>query len=291
MEFIHFLQASPLASMFIAGMFGLCIGSFLNVVIYRLPIMMQQDWRNQCVEFLELSKEKEKGSDEPYNLVIPRSRCPGCNHLIRSWENIPVISYLFLKGKCKNCGTGISIRYPFIEVITAVLSVFVIWYFGFTWQAAAALLFTWSMVCLTFIDFDHQLLPDSISLPLLWLGIICNMFGLFTTLENSIIGAIAGYLSLWTFANLFKIITKKEGMGHGDFKLFALLGAWLGWQLLPFIILASSLVGAIIGISLILIFGHERSKPIPFGPYIAIAGWIAMFWGNDITQLYLTFIR
>lgn len=271
---------------------GLLVGSFLNVVIYRLPKMMERDWQHQCREFLAndsniaaLPEPSEK--QDAFNLMVPASRCPSCGHKIRAWENIPVISYAFLGGKCSNCKTTISIRYPIIELATGILSIVAVAYFGVSWNGLAALLFTWSLIALTMIDLDTYLLPDDITLPLLWLGLIINSFGMFTDLPSALWGAVAGYLSLWMVYQLFKLVTGKEGMGFGDFKLLAALGAWMGWQMLPQIILLSSLVGAVIGITMIVVRGRDKNIPIPFGPYLAIAGWIAFIWGDTINQTYL----
>lgn len=292
MTFISTLQAYPFFGLACASTLGLLVGSFLNVAIYRLPKMMERDWQNQCREFLvsdgnvaTLASDEKK--TEPFNLMVPASACPHCGHKIRAWENIPVFSYLFLKGKCSSCKSSISVRYPTIELITGLLSAVVIYYVGINWNGLAALVFTWSLVALTMIDIDTYLLPDDITLPLLWLGLIVNSFGAFTDLPGALWGAVAGYLSLWSIYKLFKLLTGKEGMGYGDFKLLAALGAWMGWQMLPQIILLSSLVGAVIGISMILIRGRDKNIPIPFGPYLAIAGWIAFIWGDTINQSYL----
>lgn len=263
---------------------GLLIGSFLNVVVYRLPKMMQRDWREQAREILELPAEPLRTT---FNLVLPNSSCPHCSHEIKAWENIPVISYLFLRGKCSSCKAPISIRYPLVELGCGLLSAFIAWHFGFSWQAGAMLLLTWGLLAMSLIDVDHQLLPDSLVLPLLWLGLIANSFGLFTSLEDALWGAIAGYLSLWSVYWLFKLVTGKEGMGYGDFKLLAMLGAWGGWQVLPLTILLSSLVGAVLGLIMLRLRNAEASTPIPFGPYLAIAGWIALIWGEQITSSYL----
>ena len=264
---------------------GLIIGSFLNVVIFRTPKMLEQEWKSQCCELLEI-----EGKGEPkVTLSTPNSTCPKCDHEIKPWENIPVISYLFLRGKCASCKTSISLRYPIIELVTGVLSVAVICVLGANWAGLTALLLTWVLIALTMIDFDTQLLPDNMTLPLIWLGLIVNAYGVFVPLETALWGAVAGYLSLWSVYHLFKLITGKEGMGFGDFKLLAALGAWMGWQLLPVIILLSSLVGAVVGITLIVTMGKDKNIPIPFGPYLAAAGWIALLWGNDITQAYLQF--
>ena len=264
--------------------FGLSVGSFLNVVIYRLPIMLENEWRSDCKNFLELEADK---TTEPFNLSKPDSSCPACGHKIRAWENIPVLSYLLLRGKCSSCGIHISAQYPIIETVTAVLSVLIAIKFGVSAETFFGLIFTWALIALTMIDAKTQLLPDNITLPLLWLGILVNTSNLYTTLETSVFGAVIGYLILWSIYKLFKLITGKEGMGYGDFKLLAALGAWMGWMLLPQIILLSSLVGAVIGVSMIVFKKHNRSTPIPFGPYLAIAGWIAFMWGNDINQLWL----
>lgn len=292
MDFFSIWQAFPNFSLICVLVLGLLVGSFLNVVIFRLPKMMERDWQEQCRDFIATNGDitnlpTQDASGEPFNLMVPRSRCPSCGHQIRAWENIPVISYLALGGKCSACKTKISARYPIIELTTGLLSVAAIYYVGFSWQGLAALVFTWSLIALTMIDFDTYLLPDDITLPLLWLGLIVNSFGGFTDLPSALWGAIAGYLSLWSVYKVFKLLTGKEGMGYGDFKLLAALGAWMGWQMLPQIILLSSLVGAVIGISLILIRGRDKNIPIPFGPYLAIAGWIAFIWGDAINQSYL----
>lgn len=260
------------------------IGSFLNVVIYRLPVMMNRNWRRECREFLQLEPEPETAT---FNLMLPASRCPHCQVKIKPYQNIPVLSYLLLGGKCSHCKTHIAKRYPLIEAFTGVCSALVAWRFGYSIELLFALLLTWNLIVLSFIDIDHQLLPDTITLPLLWLGLFISLFAIFTDTSSSIIGAIAGYLTLWTVFQLFKLITGKEGMGFGDFKLLALFGAWLGWQFLPMIILLSSLVGAIIGIAMVVFANHNRSTPIPFGPYLAAAGWLALLWGDQINQLYL----
>ncbi len=287
MSLFQLLQSNPSFLYFATILLGLAVGSFLNVVIYRLPVMLEREWKAQCEELLN---DKEAPDDEKtFNLITPRSRCPKCDHLITALENIPVISYLLQKGKCTECGTKISPRYPIIETLTAILSLVVVWKFGFSWQAGAGLVLTWSLIALTFIDLDTFLLPDNITLPFLWLGVLISFWGIFVNLNTSVIGAIAGYLSLWLVYWAFKLLLKKEGMGYGDFKLLAMLGAWLGWQSLPLIIILSSLVGAVVGIAMILFKGHDKNKPIPFGPYLATAGWIALIWGNDITRAYLQF--
>ncbi len=284
MNFIDYLQGNPLVFLLYTGLLGLMVGSFLNVVIHRLPIMLEQEWQAQCRELLQ---QPEEPRPPPVTLSRPRSRCPHCGHQIRAIENIPIVSYLFLRGRCAGCGSAIAIRYPLIEALTALLSLAVAWHFGVTLQTAAALLLTWALIALSMIDFDHKLLPDTITLPFIWLGLLLSLWGTFTTPESAIIGAAAGYLSLWSVFQLFKLITGKEGMGFGDFKLLALFGAWLGWQYLPQIIMLSSLVGAVVGIALILLRGRDRNIPIPFGPYLAIAGWISLLWGDPINQAYL----
>jgi leader peptidase (prepilin peptidase)/N-methyltransferase len=285
---LHILLTNPYLLITLAGLIGLMVGSFLNVVIYRLPVMMQQNWRKECTEYLQLDTIETDTQQEPFNLSLPLSRCPHCKTPIKPYQNIPVISYLFLKGRCATCSQPISLRYPLIEAFTALTSAIVAWHFGYSPQTVFALVLTWSLIALSFIDIDHQLLPDNITLPVLWLGLLLSLFGFFTDTHASIIGAIAGYTSLWSVFHLFKLATGKEGMGFGDFKLLALFGAWLGWQYLPVIILLSSLVGAIIGVSLIIFAKRDHTIPIPFGPYLAVAGWLALLWGNDINQFYLT---
>ena len=271
-----------------AGLLGLCVGSFLNVVIHRLPKMMEQDWQTKCAE---LRGESPPDQGEALSLAKPRSRCPNCGHQITALENIPLVSYLLiLKGKCSGCGTRISPRYPITELLTGLLSAFAAWHFGPSIQTVGALALLWALIALSAIDLDTQLLPDSITLPLLWLGLAFNLWTTFADLPTAVIGAMAGYLSLWSVFWLFKLATGKEGMGYGDFKLLAALGAWLGWQMLPAIILLSSVVGAVVGIALIVAARHGRNVPIPFGPYLAAAGVIALFWGQRITQGYLGLI-
>jgi leader peptidase (prepilin peptidase)/N-methyltransferase len=288
MQQLGILLNSPCLVAALAGVIGLLVGSFLNVVIYRLPIMMQRNWRKECTEYLQLGSPETQTREEPFNLIFPLSRCPNCNTPIKPYQNIPVISYLFLKGKCATCSNPISSRYPLIEIFTAITSAIVAWHFGYTPQTVFALVLTWSLITLSVIDIDHQLLPDSITLPVLWMGMGLSLFNLFADTHASVIGAIAGYTILWLVYHLFKLATGKEGMGYGDFKLLALFGAWLGWQYLPVIILLSSLVGAITGLSMIIVVKRDHNIPIPFGPYLAAAGWIALLWGNDINQLYLS---
>ncbi|PPD02777.1 MAG: prepilin peptidase [Methylobacter sp.] len=280
-----FFSAYPYAFPGLAAVLGLMVGSFLNVVIYRLPVMMHRNWRQECANYLKI--EQAADAEEALNLVFPLSRCPSCKTPIKPYQNIPVVSYLLLKGRCASCQTRISPRYPAIEALTAVLSVIVACHFGYSVQTVFALGLTWALVALSFIDIDHQLLPDSITLPALWVGLLLSLAGVFTDSHDSIIGAAAGYLCLWSVYQLFKLATGKEGMGYGDFKLLALFGAWLGWQMLPVIVLLSSLVGAVIGITQIVLGKRDRNVPIPFGPYLAIAGWLAMLWGSKLNQFYL----
>ena len=280
---IEFLAGSMPAFITVISILGLLVGSFLNVVIHRLPLIMHREWQQQCHELIGSTPPES----EPLTLSTPRSRCPHCGHAITALENIPVLSYLFLRGRCRGCQAGISVRYPLIEALTGLMSAMVAWHFGFSWACLGALLLTWALIALTFIDVDEQLLPDSITLPLIWMGLFFNLFGSFTTLQSAVIGALAGYLSLWLVFHAFRLATGKEGMGFGDFKLLAALGAWLGWQFLPVIILLSSLVGAVVGISLIVLRQHQRSQPIPFGPYLAAAGWLALVWGEAINNTYL----
>lgn len=284
MSVLDLLASSPLAFVVCALVLGLLVGSFLNVVVYRLPKMMLQDWKAQAREVLELPAEPKP---ETFNLLLPHSRCPHCAHRIRTWENLPVVSYLFLGGKCSSCKAPISKRYPLVELVCGLLSAFVAWHFGFGWQAAGVLVLSWGLLSMSLIDADHQLLPDVIVLPLLWLGLIVNAFGLFASLTDALWGAVFGYLVLWAVFWLFKLVTGKEGMGYGDFKLLAMLGAWGGWQILPLTILLSSFVGAVLGLILLRLRNVETSTPIPFGPYLAIAGWIALLWGDQITTSYL----
>ena len=260
------------------------------MVIYRLPIILERGWKQECEEFLAADEpEKTKSIEESprFDLSKPDSHCPHCNHAIAAWENIPVISFAILGGKCRSCKAAISFRYPVVELLTGVLSLAVAMHFGFSEQAAAALILTWSLIVLSLIDYDTQLLPDVITLPVLWLGLILSLWNVFVDPATSIIGAVCGYMALWLVFQTFKLVTGKEGMGFGDFKLLALFGAWLGWQLLPAIILLSSLAGAVIGISLIILKKHNKDKPIPYGPYLAIAGWIALMWGEQINEVYL----
>jgi leader peptidase (prepilin peptidase)/N-methyltransferase len=284
--FLTFIQENTWAFLLLIIFLGLSIGSFLNVVIFRLPKMLERQWHHDCQE---LQGEAADIDQKPFNLNHPPSHCPACGHRIRPWENIPILSWLLLRGRCSNCGNPISLRYPIVEALTAVFSLAVAWQFGVSWETVAALLLTWSLIALSLIDFDVQLLPDSITLPFLWLGLLLSLFGLFSDPRSAIIGAALGYLSLWSVYQLFKRLTGKEGMGYGDFKLLAMLGAWLGWQYLPQIIMLSALVGAVVGVALILLRGHDKNIPIPFGPYLAVAGWVSLLWGDAINQAYLSY--
>ena len=287
MDVLIYLTTDLLTTSIIAGMFGLVVGSFLNVVIYRLPLMMERQARAECAEWLgQLPPDHDQSS--PFDLVHPRSHCPQCKHQLTVLENIPLLSYLWQRGRCTACHQPISIRYPLTEVLSAIFAILTAWHFGFGWPLLGALLLTWALLAASIIDIDHQLLPDSITLQFLWVGIFCNLFHFYTDLPSSVIGAIAGYLSLWTIYWLFKLLTGKEGMGYGDFKLLALLGAWMGWQYLLTTVLLSSLVGAVVGIGLILVHGYDKNHPLPFGPYLAAAGWLNFLWGPSITQTLTT---
>ncbi len=295
MAILQLLQQSPTTLTTICFVLGLLVGSFLNVVIYRLPLMLQRDWRQQCCEFLEIEDPQPAEEKNPLlrtdlSLAKPASHCPQCKHTIRAWENIPLISYALLAGKCASCKVKIPIRYPAVELATGLFSALVAVNFGATWLALALLLFVWALIALTMIDFDHQLLPDDITLPLLWLGLAVNTQDLGTgvTTQEAVLGAVVGYLSLWSFYWVFKLATGKDGMGYGDFKLLAALGAWMGWQALLPIIILSSLVGATFGIASILLMGRDRSAPMPFGPFLAGAGLIMMIWCNQIYSFYMT---
>jgi leader peptidase (prepilin peptidase)/N-methyltransferase len=287
-QFIFQFEQYPALYLGTLFVFGALIGSFLNVVIYRLPVMMQRDWRNDCLEFLEQPAAAE---EESFNLSVPRSRCGNCGHKITALENIPIISYLILGGKCRSCKSRISPQYPLVELFTALISVMIGWHFGVSLQALAALLLSWCLIAASGIDIGHKLLPDSITLPLLWLGVLLSLFDIFVSLEDSVIGVMVGYMSLWTVFMLFKLVTGKEGMGYGDFKLLAMLGAWLGWQPLFVVILTSSLVGAVVGISMILIKKTGRDTQIPFGPYLAAAGWMTLLWGDQLMLFYTNLLQ
>ncbi|WP_421280784.1 prepilin peptidase [Aeromonas taiwanensis] len=285
---IELAQGLPWLYLSLIFLFSLMVGSFLNVVIHRLPIMMERDWRAEYRDYFD--EDESISANERYNLMVPRSACPHCGHVITAIENIPLLSWLWLRGRCRECQAPISARYPLVELLTALLSVAVAATLTPGWGVLAALLLTWSLVALTFIDLDKMLLPDQITLPLLWGGLLFNLLGGFVPLVDAVLGAMAGYLVLWSLYWSFKLLTGKEGMGYGDFKLLAALGAWLGWQALPIILLLSSLVGAVIGITLIALRKHHQGNPIPFGPYLAIAGWIALLWGDKITRWYLELV-
>jgi len=280
------LTQHPALTLTAAAMVGLAVGSFLNVVAHRLPRMLEHGWRSQCAELLGA----EPGAAPPaerFDLLFPPSHCPRCGHRIRPAENVPVLSYLMLGGRCSACAARISLRYPVVELLTSVLSLVVIMRLGPGWTGLAALGMTWTLIALTLVDLDHQLLPDAITLPLVWAGLLLSLGPLFTDPRSAILGAVIGYMSLWTLFHGFRLLTGKEGMGHGDFKLLAAFGAWLGWQYLPQILLISTLAGALSGIGMVLLRGQDRRQPIPFGPYLAAAGWIALLWGGAINQGYL----
>jgi len=284
------LQSSPWLFYSSVLLFGLCVGSFLNVVAYRLPLMMERDWKLECHDFLELEPPVFEDDLKTFNLATPASACPVCGHRIRMWENIPVISYLFLRGKCSSCSTKISVQYPVVELITGITSLLAAHTFGVSIQTVAALFFTWVLIALTLIDLKKQLLPDNITMLLLWLGILLSLFDVFTDVTSSVIGAMAGYMILWSVYQLFKLLTKKEGMGFGDFKLLGALGAWAGFSYLPQMILVSSVIGTVAGVTMLIIGKTKQQQPIPFGPYLAVAGWIALLWGETINTAYLSFL-
>ena len=288
MTTIDLFQEQPEIYLGLAAVLGVIVGSFLNVVILRLPVMMERQWRRQCAEFDEQpSSTTTTEEEERFDLSHPASHCPGCGHKIRFWENIPILSYLLLRRRCSECGMRIPGRYPLVESLTAILTVVVAWHYGPGIQALAAAVLTWTLIALSVIDADHQLLPDSITLPTLWLGLGLSLFGIFTNTHDAIIGAIAGYLSLWLVFQSFRLLTGKEGMGYGDFKLLAMLGAWIGWQGLFSIVLTSSLLGALVGVSIVAFIGRDRQIPIPFGPYLSLAGWITLLWGQQMRDAYL----
>ena len=288
MTFAEFFASHVVLLLVYAGLIGLVVGSFLNVVIYRMPLMMERDWRAQCHEFLELpAPEQQPASPAFFNLATPPSHCPHCKHRIGASENIPLLSYLWQRGKCRHCKAPISWRYPGLEAITGVLSVVVVSHYGYSWLTLALLVFTWTLIALTMIDVDHQLLPDDLTIPLLWLGLLVNAAGGLAPLRDAVLGAAGGYLVLWSVYWSFKLLTGKEGMGYGDFKLLGALGAWLGWQAIPEILLLSSIVGSIVGLSLIVLKGRDKEVPMPFGPYLASAGFIALLWGDALSgQLF-----
>ncbi len=303
MEFFQLLEQQPSLFYILITILGLLVGSFLNVVIYRYPIMLKQQWKSECTEYLSqeeessaLEQEQEQTQDkqhkaERFDLIYPHSRCPNCQHKITALENIPVISWLFLRGKCSDCKNKISIRYPLVEFFTACLSLLIAYKFGYGYTTLCLLGLTWSLICLSLIDFDTQFLPDDITLPLLWAGLLASLLNLIpVSITDSIVGVMAGYLTLWSVYKLFKLVTGKEGMGYGDFKLLAALGAWLGWQMLPIVIFLSAFVGAIVGVSMMLFLGRDKNIPIPFGPYLATAGFLALTFGQEINTYYLSVI-
>jgi leader peptidase (prepilin peptidase) / N-methyltransferase len=308
MPTIELLATSPALFIGVCLVLGLLVGSFLNVVIYRLPLMLERQWREQCAEISATPAPRSAaegamaatgapapaGQSERFNLIVPRSACPSCRAPITALQNIPLLSFLLLRGRCASCGAPISARYPLVEALTGVLSALVAWKFGFAWPTLAALLLTWFLIALTFIDIDHQLLPDSLTLPLLWLGLLLSLWSsqagaaaVPVDTRSSLIGAIAGYVSLWSVYHLFRLLTGKEGMGYGDFKLLAALGAWLGWQMLLPTILMAALVGAVVGLGLIALRRQDRSAPIPFGPFLAGAGWLVLMFGRPLVASYL----
>jgi len=281
MDIISTFQNNTAFFISTVAVFGLVVGSFLNVVIYRLPKMLENNWRSECAELFECP---QIANTEKFNLSHPNSHCPHCKNPIRWYQNIPVFSYLFQHGKCAHCQTAISMRYPIVEIVSALLAVSVAWQFGVSWAFVGALIFSWILLVLSLIDFDTQLLPDNLTFPLLWLGLLFNLYGVYTDLNNAVMGAMVGYLSLWSVYWIFKLLTGKEGMGYGDFKLFAAFGAWFGLKMLLPILLLSSLVGAVIGIAMMVVLGHDKNIPIPFGPYLAGAGLIALFFGQSILK-------
>lgn len=291
---IELLQSYPALLLGLAFILGLIVGSFLNVVILRLPVMLKRDWRKQCLEYLQPANPPVLPSEAqgPFSLNYPRSHCPHCLARLRVIDTIPLLSYLWLRGRCAHCQGPIRIRYAGVETLSALLSLVVAWKFGATLTTLAFLFLTWGLLALTFIDFDEQLLPDIITLPLMWLGVVLALTHVIPlSVEESIWGTVAGYLSLWLLFQLFRLITGKEGMGYGDFKLLALLGAWLGWKMLPLIVILSSFVGAVVGIMLVLAKKHDRSKPIPFGPYLAAAGWVCLIWGPELVRIYFPYFE
>lgn len=290
MQWLGLLQSSLTIYLVVTAIFGLLIGSFLNVVIYRLPIMMERQWLQSAKTYFQQNNLPYDIDDIPtrYNLITPRSCCPQCQKMIQAYDNIPIISFILLRGKCRACAHPISWRYPFIEFLTALVSIIVAYRFGFSVAALFTLIFSWSLIALTFIDIDYQILPDNITLPLLWLGLAVNFNGLFTTLQSAVLGAMLGYLFLWLLYWIFRLLTGKEGMGYGDFKLLAALGAWMGWQSLPLIVLLSSIPGLFFGLALILIKKHSSNQPFAFGPFLAISGWFSLLWGDRIIAFYLS---
>ncbi|MDE2366160.1 MAG: prepilin peptidase [Betaproteobacteria bacterium] len=282
MSFTYLLQNSPSFFISLCAIFGLVVGSFLNVVIVRLPKMLEREWAQQCAGL----HSEEVEAQPPYNIIIPRSACVHCGHKITALENIPLMSYILLGGRCSQCRASISLRYPAVELLTALISGYVAWHFGYGLAAFAALIFSWTVIVLAFIDMDTQLLPDDITVPFIWAGLLVNVAGIFTNIQSAVIGAVAGYIALWSIYWAFKLATGREGMGYGDFKLLAAIGAWFGWQMLPLVILVSSIAGTIVGIFLIAIMQRGRHEPIPFGPYLAGGGFVALLWGSQLNDAY-----
>lgn len=291
MDLLDTFRSVPWFFVGTALVLGLMVGSFLNVVIHRLPIMLERDWKAQCLDYLGdkivVKHPEVESSGSKYNLVVPRSACPSCGQRITALQNIPVLSYLFLGGKCAACKTRICIRYPVVEAMTGLLTGFLAWRFGVTWMVGFAIVYVWALIALTFIDADTTLLPDDITLPLLWMGLLVNVGGVFTDIGSATLGAAGGYLILWSVYWAFKLLTGKEGMGYGDFKLLAAIGAWLGWQLLPLVILLSAAVGTVVGVAGIVLKGRDKGAKLPFGPYLAAAGFIALVWGQQLNAWYL----
>ena len=292
MQLLALLEQNPILLIGTIGFFSLLIGSFLNAAIYRIPVMLQREWDADCLEHMNADNPNYIAKEtEQFNLFVPRSACPTCNHPISSLENIPILSYLMLRGKCKGCKTPISMQYPLVEIFTAACSMFIAWKFGYSWQMLGVLVFAWSLITLGMIDVNTMLLPDNLTLPLMWLGLIVNYFGTFVDLHSAVLGAIFGYLSLWSVYQLFKLVTKKEGMGYGDFKILAAIGAWGGWQILPFTIFASACLGAVIGILIMKLKNQENSQPIPYGPWLALAGLIGLVWREEIIVMMVWYFQ
>lgn len=289
---IDLLQSNPAFLLTVTFVLGLMVGSFLNVVILRLPHMLEREWRKQCAELMGCTEGAGAIGSSPemerFDLISPPSRCPQCHHRIRPWENIPLLSYLYLRGRCAHCSVRIPPRYPIVELLTAILSTVVVAHFGVTPEALAALFLTWVLIALAGIDLDHHLLPDHLTLPTLWAGLLLSLVPIFVPVDTALIGAAAGYLAFWSIYHLFRLLTGKQGMGHGDFKLLGMLGAWLGWQSIPLIVILASMAGAGVGIVLIASLGRHRDQPIPFGPYLAAAGWIYLLWGGELIRWYTT---
>ncbi|PID45938.1 MAG: prepilin peptidase [Proteobacteria bacterium] len=292
MQLLAILEQNPWFLISVVGIFSLLIGSFLNAAIYRIPIMMQREWDAECKAHMNADNpDYIPETLERFNLFIPRSRCPTCGHQISAIENIPILSYLIQRGKCKGCKTKISKQYPIVEALTAAISMFIAWKFGYCWPMAAMLLFAWTLITLGMIDAKTMLLPDSLTLPLMWLGLLFNLNGMFVSLHSAVLGAVIGYMSLWSIFQLFRLVTGKDGMGYGDFKILAAIGAWGGWQILPFTIFASALLGAVVGITMMKIQQRKDSQPIPYGPWLALAGLISLLWRDDIVNGMMAYFK